>query len=94
MNITQATVIAHSNRIAARLFEGKMLIVTVDDSQLHRVDEVGTFIWDLLENPLSVTKIINAVAEHFDEFNKENQKNEIISFLEDLLKKKLIIIQN
>ena len=92
MVLSPAAIVSRSTRIAQRLFEERMLVITAQDSRLHRFNEVGTFIWQLLERPMTVETICKAIEEHFDGFDAGKSFQEISDFLVSLEKKKCVSI--
>lgn len=84
--------VVRSPRLAGRLFEERMLVITPADSMLHRLDEAGTFIWSLLETPRTAGSLIDAVADHFDGFDKEKNGPEVLAFLAEIAAKGLVEI--
>lgn len=52
-------------RIAARVVEGKALLVVIDNKQLHTLNEVGTRIWELCDGR-SVGAIADVITEEFE----------------------------
>jgi hypothetical protein len=85
--------ISRSPRLAERLFEERMLVITPKDSMLHRLDAVGTFIWQQLESPRTGSQLIDAVAGNFDGFDKQENGPEIYAFLADIAGRGLVEIQ-
>jgi hypothetical protein len=92
MSIKPDDIIIKNPNIAQRLFEERMLVITAKDSMLHRFNEVGTHIWQILDNNLSVKEICNSIKENFEGFDPIKDYNDIISFLDTLEKKHLIMI--
>jgi Coenzyme PQQ synthesis protein D (PqqD) len=92
MALSPAIIVSRSTRIAQRLFEERMLVISAQDSKLHRFNEVGTFIWQLLEKPATVGAICAAIEEHFDGFDAGKSFQEISDFLVSLEKKKCVSI--
>ncbi len=90
--LTESSTVSRSKRVAQRLFEGRMLVITVDDSKLHRFNEVGTFIWQLLGAPLSVEEMGRRVAGHFEGCSQEQAQNDVIAFVEALVQKGLVTV--
>lgn len=84
MSLSPSDTIARSTRIAQRLFEDRMLVITAKDSMLHRFNEVGTFIWRQLEKPMTAGAICSAVGRHFEGYDAEEHSAELLSFLESL----------
>ena len=56
----------HAERIAARVIDGKALIVVLDGKELHTLNEVGTRVWELCDGRSSVSAIANALASEYD----------------------------
>jgi hypothetical protein len=92
MPLSPDDIVLKNPQIAQRLFEERMLVITAKDSMLHRFNEVGTFIWNLLENKLTIIEICKSIEEHFEGFICNKNTAEIISFFETLEKKNLVLI--
>ena len=56
----------HAERIAARVIDGKALIVVLDGKELHTLNEVGTRVWELCDGRTSISAIANALATEYD----------------------------
>lgn len=52
-------------RAAARVVEGKAVVVVVDERRLHTLNTVGTRIWELCDGR-SVVEIARALVEEFE----------------------------
>ena len=89
-SMTSLTIIQRSGQAASRLFEGQMLVITSDDSMLHRLNEVGTFIWQFLDAPRSIEEICAAIEQHFSDFDRNHNREEIIHFIVEMREKHLI----
>lgn len=90
MNVNSTSVISRTTNIAQRLFEERMLVITPKNSMLHRFNEVGTYIWRLLETPKTTGELRTAITEHFDGVDETRLKEDIVVFLEKLAEKKLV----
>ena len=75
---------------AQRLFEDRMLVITPRDSMLHRFNEVGTAIWQILETPKTRDEICAEVKERFDGVDAKQLTNDVDVFIEKLKQKKLV----
>jgi hypothetical protein len=71
-----------SPRIAARVVDGKALIVVIDHKQLHTLNDVGTRIWELCDGR-SVAAIADAVALEFA-VDRPTALRDVQSFIADL----------
>jgi hypothetical protein len=94
MPLSPNDIITKNPKIAQRLFEERMLVITAKDSMLHRFNEVGTFIWSIIDKPLSIQEIYNSIEEHFNGFDLKKSSQEILDFIQTLEKKGLVTIQH
>ena len=93
MVLNKHSLISRSKNVAERLFEGEMLIITPNDSKLHRLNKLGTFIWGKLHNKISLNEICNMISEAFEGYSEEKNFPEICGYLLELEDKKLITIE-
>ena len=94
MSLSPNDIITKNPKIAQRLFEERMLVITAKDSMLHRFNDVGTFIWSIIYKPLSIQEICNSLEEHFNGFDLKKSSREILDFIQSLEKKGLVTIQH
>ena len=92
MNISKENKIERSGNVAQRLFEEQMLVINPKDSLLHRFNEVGTFIWQILETPKTVEEICAKVKEHFEDADEKQVFEDVTGFVNKLNGKKLVTI--
>ncbi len=71
-----------NERVAARVVEGKALIVVIDQKQLHTLNEVGTRVWELCDGR-SMDAIAEALVEEF-EVDKQTALRDVESFVREL----------
>ena len=90
MIINKRSKIKTIDKVAQRLFEERMLVITPQDSTLHRFNEVGTFIWQTLENPKTVEEIIARVCDHFDCDEKDHVDTDVVKFIDKLARKRVV----
>ncbi len=82
--------IVRADNVAQRLFEERMLVITPRDSMLHRFNEVGSFIWQVLETPKTTAEICTEIKKQFDGVDQEMLTDEIELFIGKLKDKKLV----
>jgi len=92
MTIDKDTRISQSEGLAERLFEGMMLVITAQDSMLHRFDTMGTWIWEQLAQPISFQALLTRVQQTFEDIDATVDQD-LADFLHTLEKKKLIVLQ-
>jgi hypothetical protein len=92
MSIDPQTTVNRVPKIAARLFEGRMLVITPEDGKLHRFNDTATFIWQLLEKPKKVEEICTAIVNNFSDIDQPGALKHTEDFVQDMLVKKLVTL--
>ena len=92
--LSLSTIISRAPNLAQRLFEESMLIVTPRDSVLHRLNEVGSALWDSLEKPQTVADLCTVIGQRFEGFDHQKNQKDILDFLEIMNKKGLVVYQH
>lgn len=75
--------LAQCQRTASRVIDGKAIIITVDQNQLHVLNDVGTRIWQLADGR-SLTEIVDALVDEF-EVDRERANWDVCQFAEQLV---------
>jgi hypothetical protein len=88
--VNPRVIVSKSDKLAQRMFEDRMLVVTAEDSMLHRLNDVGTFIWGLLDSPRTVDDICRAVAAEFDGVDAVAVEKDVVRFVDELRGKGLV----
>ena len=71
---------AKSDDLATRDIAGETIIVPVknnvgDLNSIYTLNEIGTFIWRLIDGATSTTQIVNAICEEYDVQSEEAEKD-------------------
>jgi len=74
-------------------FNGEVVMLNVQKGAYHAMNEVGSAIWNELSEPASVKRLIEKLISEYD-VSEERCYEEVISFLNELLKEKIIKIIN
>ncbi len=90
MKITLNTIIQRRTDILASDLDGEKVMMSIQKGEYYGLGKTGTFIWDSIENPISIIELIEKIIEkyHIDE-NKCFE--DIVPFIKDLVEKELII---
>jgi pyrroloquinoline quinone biosynthesis protein D len=80
--MTETSIPKKNERVAARVVEGKALIVVIDNKQLHTLNEVGTRVWELCDGR-SLDQIAEAMVGEF-EVDKPTALRDVQRFVEQL----------
>jgi hypothetical protein len=65
MNIATAGLPFRSERTAYRVVGGEALIMVVDRKELHRLNDVGSRVFELCDGKTSVDGIVEAIVREF-----------------------------
>lgn len=71
--------------------DGEKVMMSLDNGEYFGLDPVGSRIWELIENPIRVDKLIALLLEEFEV--SETQCNiDTLEFLNQLQEKKLLLV--
>ena len=63
--LTETTRVEQSPRTAARVVEGRALVIVIDDRKLHSLNGVGTRVWELADGR-TLGEIADALVAEFE----------------------------
>ena len=87
--ITLETVVARNPGQITADMEGETVMMSLDTSRYYNLGKTGSVIWGMIENSVPAGEIVSNLMKEYD-VPREQCEAEVIAFLEDLLKEKLI----
>lgn len=84
------TVVANPDLMMADL-EGEAVLLNIHSGSYFGLNEVGTSIWLLIDEPCSVSRVIDGLLRHYDA-PFEVLRNDVIAFLEDMQARGLVCV--
>jgi len=75
--------VRQSERTASRVIEGKAVVITVDQNELHVLNGVGTRVWQLLDGR-ALSSVVDTIVGEF-EVDTERAAGDVRRFVEQLL---------
>ena len=87
MNLS--TIIQQNDNSVSCEIEEQTVLLNVEAGKYHGFNEVASRIWQLIESPVQVSDICNALTAEF-EVSDEECKAEVLSFLDKLASAGLI----
>ncbi len=90
--VTLQSVISRNPEIIHSAMDDEVVMMSVDQGLFFGVDKIGTHIWNLLETPAKVDGLIEKLVTHYD-VDPELCKNDTLLFLNDMLVKKVILVE-
>lgn len=89
MTIPELSVISVTREAVHCDLEDEVVILGLKDGVYYGLNPVGSFIWKLIQNPVSVKEIKEALLKEYD-VDEETCENDLQELLGDLLDKGLI----
>lgn len=89
--LTPATVIVRSPDQVSGDLDGKVVLLSIENGEYYNMNEVGSRIWALLEQPMPIGALIDRLLEEF-EVDRATCERDATAFLEQLRKDKLLKI--
>ena len=79
----ESALLRQSERTACRIIDGKAVVITIDQNQLHVLNAVGTRVWELADGR-SFEQVVAGIVREF-EVEPERARVDVRSFVEQLL---------
>ena len=90
--VTSQSVISRNPEIIHSAMDDEVVMMSVDQGLFFGIDAIGTHIWTLLETPLKVEDLIEKLMAHYN-VEQAVCENDTLLFLNDMLLKKVILIE-
>lgn len=87
------SIITQSDDQVSAEIEEEAVMMSIEQGKYYGLDEIGTRIWKLIEQPQSVSKLLETLLSEYDVDNKTCEKD-VLSLLNGLLEENMISIQN
>ncbi|MBU0549690.1 MAG: PqqD family protein [Candidatus Omnitrophica bacterium] len=84
--------ISKNKRIPYRVIEEESILVDVDRGEVIHINEVGTEIWEFLQDKKKISNIIDHIFEIFS-VEKDVLQKDALDFLEELIKKGILVLE-
>lgn len=92
-SISLGSVVVASRELVSANLDGEVVILGFKSGSYYGLDEVGVFVWDLLQQPQKVSDIRDAIFEEYDVEPAQCQRD-LLALLYELANKQLIDINN
>ena len=91
--VSLGSVIVASSELVSANLDGEVVILGFKSGSYYGLDQVGVFVWDLLQEPRKVSDIRDAIFEEYD-VELAQCERELLALLEKLADKQLIDIKS
>lgn len=82
-----------SDELVWRVIGDEVVILTADGHEIHKLNKVGSAIWDLVDGTKNIKEIISLIRERFD-ISFEVAQADVLDFAKKLVAKKILQITN
>lgn len=72
-------------------FGVEMVMLSMEDSRYYGINEVGVRVWELMESPMIIAGIIDAICEEFD-VSAQQCEQDLLAFLAQLQQKNMVVV--
>lgn len=83
------TIIVRKKYAVSTDIDKEIVVMDMDSNQYLSFNKIGTRIWELMKDPISIEDICNELLKEYN-VNSKVCYNEVCSFLEGLKKEKII----
>lgn len=91
--VSLGSVVVASNELVSANLDGEVVILGFQSGSYYGLDQVGSLVWDLLQQPQQVGAIRDAILAEYDVEVAQCQQD-LLALLEVLADKQLIEIKN
>ena len=90
-NITIETLVSQNQDIDASDLDGEKVMMNLDKGEYFMMNEIGSRIWDIIENPVKVDEVVVTLLSEY-EVDRETCENTVLEFLGRLNNAELITV--
>jgi hypothetical protein len=84
------TTIKRNPELVSSDIDGEKVMMSIESGEYFGLDPVGSRIWELIENPIKIEKLVEVLLDEF-EVIKEQCELDTLDFLNQLQEKNLLI---
>ncbi len=77
--------------MVASKMDGETVMMSLENSEYYGLNQIGSRIWDLIAEEVQISDLIEQLTEEY-EVTYEACKNDVISFLDHLYGKGLVLL--
>jgi len=86
------SLIRRNPELVSSNLDGETVMMSIENGEYFGLDSVGSRIWELLETPIQVSSLVDRLLEEF-EVSREECEIDTYDFLNQLLEKRLLIVE-
>lgn len=87
----RSVVVRSADQVSGDL-DGKVVLLSIENGEYYHMNEVGSRIWALIEQPLTVEEILARLLVEFD-VERATCEQEALTFLDNLRQRRLLRVE-
>ena len=91
--LSPSTVLVRSDRLSWRVLDGEALILHPSAGTLHRLNDTGTRLWELLDGARSLEAIATTLTDEY-EITADDALEQLLALAGDLVEGDLVEVQD
>jgi len=91
--ISPSSIVRAGGSLVSCNLDDDAIVLHLESERYFGLEGVGAFIWELLQQPRTVEELKQAVLKEYD-VEPDRCEADLLSFLNDLARKKLIKVEN
>lgn len=89
IKVTMTGILSRNEKILANAIGSETVMMDIEKGKYFGMNKTGSYIWKLLENPLSLSDLCDRLMKDFSISFEECEKD-VVPFIEDMVKEKII----
>jgi hypothetical protein len=83
MSISTESIISKIEDVVASDIDDEKVMMSVEKGQYYGLDPIGSRVWELIEEPVKVSELIDTLFQKYD-VDRETCERDVLAFLEEL----------
>ncbi len=88
--LEMTAVLAHNDKCPVRKIGQGLVVMDPTGESTHSLDEIGSFIWDLLDGHLDLTAILDVIVDEY-EVAEDVARQDLLNFATQMLAADILI---
>lgn len=82
-NISTESIVNKIEDIVASDIDDEKVMMSVEKGQYYNLDPIGSRVWELIEKPIKVSEMVDALLLKYD-VDRKTCERDVLAFLEEL----------
>jgi hypothetical protein len=83
------TILSRSEDYLSNEIDGEIVMMNIETGMYVSMNATGKSVWDILENPASISDILTALTKEY-EIDAETCQKDVTPFIEQMIEKKIL----